>query len=78
LRNITLIFLPSKCDPFNEGQVLKAIVQNIIVAKERNDELKLNVLQTMNVIMASWQKVSSNNCFRKAAFFTTEMHSEED
>jgi hypothetical protein len=53
---------------------LRGTVQNTIAAKERNDELKLNVMQTMNVIMASWQKVSSYNCFRKAAFFTIEMH----
>jgi hypothetical protein len=59
----------------------KSVVQKAIAGIERKSELKLNVMQAMHMIVASWNAVSSAtivNCFRKARFTATHMPPGED
>jgi hypothetical protein len=64
LKNIKVVFLPANCvsrlQPLDPGVIhslkakyRKSLVQKAIAATERNSELKLNVMQVMQMIMAS-------------------------
>jgi hypothetical protein len=92
LKNVKVVFLPANCtsrlQPLNLGVIhflkakyRKSLVQKAIAAIERKSELKLNVMQAMHMIVASWNAVSLAtivNCFRKAGFTATHMPPGED
>jgi hypothetical protein len=66
----------SRLQPLDLGVVhcLKAKYRKSLATIESKSELKLNVMQPMHMIVASWNAVSSAtivNCFRKAGFTVT-------
>jgi hypothetical protein len=84
-RNVKTVFLPDNCtnmmQPLNLGIISymtakyrKALVHKIIAALERKAELKLNVLQALQLEMAAWNLVNSDtvaHCISKAGFGIT-------
>jgi hypothetical protein len=92
LKNVKVVFLPVNCtsrlQPLDLGVIYylkakyrKSVVQKATAAIGRKSELKLNVMQAVHMIVASWNAVSSAkivNCFRKVGFTATHMPPGDD
>jgi hypothetical protein len=55
----------------------KALVQKIIAALQRKQQLKLNVLEALHLVAKAWSSVTSDtieHCFSKAAFEVVDLN----
>lgn len=82
LRNVTVHFFPANCtsrlQPMDLGIIhslkskyRKALVLKALAFIDRNEVLKLNILQAMHMLTGAWKMVSKetiSNCFHKAGF----------